>query len=152
MLLQHDDCVLHLLEAGGGSLLNKEIFSCHSCCQCMGKGWVFVMERRWTERTLINVPVDLSYAGMQSGEYRTRDIGLGGVFVELPKEVTLAEETPVELTFKLGRGDNLTKHRINARVVRVSRDGVGMMFRDFDAIAFRSLQEVLLYNQNPMIN
>ena len=106
------------------------------------------MERRWTERTSINVPVDLSYTGVQTEECRTRDIGLGGVFVELPKTVNLAAETPVELTFKLGSGPQLTKHRINARVVRVSGDGVGMMFRDFDAIAFRSLQEVLLYNQN----
>ena len=106
------------------------------------------MERRWTERTLINVPVDLSYAGTQAGGCRTRDIGLGGVFVEVPKEVNLAEETSVELTFKLGAGADLTKHRINARVVRVSEDGVGMMFRDFDAIAFRSLQEVLLYKQD----
>ena len=110
------------------------------------------MERRWTERASINVPVDLSYAGKQTGECRTRDIGLGGVFVELPDEVNLAEETPVELTFKLGTGSNLTKHRINARVVRVSKDGVGMMFRDFDAIAFRSLQEVLLYKQSDAPN
>jgi PilZ domain len=110
------------------------------------------MERRWTERTSINVPVDLSYAGVQTEECRTRDIGLGGVFVELPKEVNLAAETSVELTFKLGAAPQLTKHRINARVVRVTEDGVGMMFRDFDAIAFRSLQEVLLYNQNKMMN
>ena len=106
------------------------------------------MERRWTERTPINVPVDLSCTNVQNEECRTREIGLGGVFVELPKTVNLATETPVELTFKLGSGPQLTKHRINARVVRVSGDGVGMMFRDFDAIAFRSLQEVLLYNQN----
>ena len=110
------------------------------------------MERRWTERTSINVPVDLAYAGIQTEECRTRDIGLGGVFVELPKEVNLAADTPVELTFKLGTAPQLTKHRINARVVRVTGDGVGMMFRDFDAIAFRSLQEVLLYNQNNALN
>ena len=106
------------------------------------------MERRWTERTSMTVPVDLSYAGVLTEECRTRDIGLGGVFVELPTEVSLAEETPVELTFKLDTNSGLTKHRINARVVRVCGDGVGMMFRDFDAIAFRSLQEVLLYKQN----
>lgn len=106
-----------------------------------------VMERRWTERTPINVPVDLSFAGMQAGEYHTRDIGLGGVFVEMLKENKPTQKTSVELTFKLGSGMNLTKHRINARVVRIAEDGVGMMFRDFDAGAFRSLQEVLRYKQ-----
>lgn len=105
------------------------------------------MERRWTERTPINVTVDLVCAGMQAGECRTRDIGLGGVFVEVPGATYLAAETPVELIFKLGAGEVLTKHRINARVVRVAADGVGMMFRDFDASAFRSLQEVLRYKQ-----
>ncbi len=103
------------------------------------------MERRWTERTPIDVPVDLSFAGNQAGECRTRDIGLGGVFVALPQGCKIDEETPVELTFKLGAGVHLTKHRINARVVRVADGGVGMMFRDFDAGAFRSLQEVLRY-------
>jgi len=107
-----------------------------------------LMERRWTERTPIDVPVDLSYAGMQTGECRARDIGLGGVFVALPKEISLAEETPVELTFILGEGGHVTKHHINARVVRVSQEGVGMMFRDFDAVTFRSLQEVLRYKEN----
>ncbi len=110
------------------------------------------MERRWTERTSINVPVDLAYAGAQAEECRTRDIGLGGVFVELPDTVNITADTAVEVTFKLGTAPNITKHRINARVVRVSEDGVGMMFRDFDAIAFRSLQEVLLYNQNNALN
>jgi c-di-GMP-binding flagellar brake protein YcgR len=111
-----------------------------------------IMERRWTERTSINVPVDLSYAGEQASNCRTRDIGLGGVFVELPDQVNISSDTSVELTFKLGTPPDLTKHRINARVVRVAGDGVGMMFRDFDAIAFRSLQEVLLYNQNKPTN
>lgn len=106
------------------------------------------MERRWTERTPINVPVDLIFSGIQSGEYRTRDIGLGGVYVVLPAEVNIDQETPVELTFKLGSGAHLTKHSINARVVRVGADGVGMMFRDFDASAFRSLQEVLRFKQS----
>lgn len=109
------------------------------------------MERRWTERTPIDVPVDLSYAGMQTGECRTRDIGLGGVFVEIPGAANLAQETSVELTFKLGSGADVTKHRIHARVVRVTADGVGMMFRDFDAGAFRSLQEVLRYKQGEVI-
>lgn len=106
-----------------------------------------VMERRWTDRTPINVPVDLTFAGMQNGEYRTRDIGLGGVFIETSGKIPLAQEAAVELTFKLGSGGHITKHRINARVVRIAPDGVGMMFRDFDAGAFRSLQEVLRYKQ-----
>jgi hypothetical protein len=109
-----------------------------------------VTERRWTERTAINVPVDLVCAGKQHGEYQTRDVGLGGVFVEMSREMELAANTSVEVTFKLGAGSRLTKHRINARVVRIAEGGVGMMFRDFDAGAFRSLQEVLRYKHGEL--
>lgn len=110
------------------------------------------MERRWTERTPIDVPVDISYGGKLAGDCRTRDIGLGGVFVELPEGLALTEDTAVELTFKLGAGVHLTRHRINASVVRVAEGGAGMMFRDFDAGAFRSLQEVLRYKHSDALN
>ncbi len=103
------------------------------------------MERRWTTRAEVHLPVDLACAGAHSPGCRTRDIGLGGVFVELPADISLPADEQVELTFRLGNGENITRHRIRARVVRVTTQGVGMVFRDFDATTFRSLQEVLRY-------
>ena len=107
-----------------------------------------MLERRWNERMPLNLPVDIAYAGSQLGGYRTRDIGVGGVFVEVPGEGILTVETTVELFFLINLGSRINEHRIKARVKRVVMDGIGMMFQDFDARAFRSLQEVLHYYQN----
>ena len=41
-----------------------------------------------------------------------------------------------------------TKHKINARVARISDAGVGLKFCDFDTGVFRSLQEIMSYKKN----
>ncbi len=105
------------------------------------------MERRWTTRTRVNLPVELLQAGTHTEGCRTRDVGLGGVYLEVPPTVKLFAESHVELIFKMGEGGELTKHRVKARVVRVGDSGAGMMFRDFDASTFRSLQEILRFRE-----
>ena len=97
------------------------------------------MERRWTTRA----QVSLLQSGTHTEGCRTRDVGLGGVYIELPPNLKLFAESHVELIFRLGEGSEITKHRVKARVVRVGDTGAGMMFRDFDATTFRSLQEIL---------
>lgn len=105
------------------------------------------MERRWTVRTQMKLPVEMSHAGTYTEGCMTQDVGLGGVFLKIPPHVKVFNESHVELTFKLGDETQVTKHRIKARVVRVSDEGAGMMFRDFDASTFRSLQEILRYRE-----
>jgi len=105
------------------------------------------MEQRWSPRTRVNLDVDLLIKGKEVGGCRTRDIGMGGAFVEVNKDFQ-AEKAIVELIFKLGSGNHFSKHKIKAIIVRVANDGVGLMFRDFDASAFRSLQEILQYAQS----
>ncbi|MEK7323017.1 MAG: PilZ domain-containing protein [Pseudomonadota bacterium] len=106
------------------------------------------MERRWTTRTRVNLPVELLQAGTHTEGCRTRDVGLGGVYLEVPSNVKLFAESHVELIFRMGEGGELTKHRVKARVVRVGDAGAGMMFRDFDASTFRSLQEILRFRED----
>ncbi len=101
------------------------------------------MERRWTTRARVNLPVELLQAGTHTEGCHTVDVGLGGVYLEVPPNVRLFAESHVELIFKLNDGTEVTKHRVKARVVRVGDTGAGMMFRDFDATTFRSLQEIL---------
>ena len=108
------------------------------------------MEQRWSTRSRIALDVDLVYEGSERKGCRTRDIGLGGVFLEISRDVPPKDAT-VELTFRLGKDDN-TRHKIKAKVVRVSHDGVGLMFRDFDARAFRSLKELIHYTQGSSIH
>ena len=109
------------------------------------------MEQRWSTRSRIALDVDLIYEGAERKGCRTRDIGLGGVFLEINREAPPKDST-VELTFRIGRGADAAEHRIMAKVVRVSHDGIGLMFRDFDARAFRSLKELIHYTQGNSVH
>lgn len=110
------------------------------------------MEKRWTQRTQVELEVDVLTGEGGTLGCRTRDICLGGVFVKLSRDLTLPQDSPVELMFKLGMGESITRHRIKAKVVRITDEGAGMMFRDFDAGAFRSLQELLRYRTEASAN
>jgi len=103
------------------------------------------MEHRWSPRTRADLDVDLSFRGEIISRCKVRDIGMGGLFVEVDRE--FPRDTVVELKFKVVTDDQETKHRIRATVARSCESGLGMMFCDFDAGTFRSLQEVLHYAQ-----
>lgn len=103
-----------------------------------------MIERRWTTRTPINLDVEVLGHGAGMAVCKALDIGLGGVFLKINPDEILPDSN-VELFFVLGTGEARIKHKIKARVVRATTQGLGLMFRDFDATAFRSLQEVLGY-------
>ncbi len=103
------------------------------------------MEQRWSPRTQADLDVDLSFHGEVVSGCKVRDIGMGGLFVEVEKE--FPRDSVVELKFKITADGQETKHRIRATVARAGGSGLGMMFCDFDAGTFRSLQEVMHYIQ-----
>ena len=105
------------------------------------------MEHRWSLRTPVELDVDLIYESVDEMACKTRDIGLGGVFIEGDSQVMPPKNANVELNFILNSDEGSIKHKIKARVVRTSDDGIGLMFRDFDVGAFRSLQEVLRHKK-----
>lgn len=100
------------------------------------------MERRWTTRTSIALPVEVLCEGGATLHCLTENIGLGGIFVRAPRDA-MAPGQQVELTFSLAAGATPEQHRLRAKVVRATDEGIGLMFRDFDATAFRSLQRVM---------
>ncbi len=106
------------------------------------------MEQRWSPRTRADLDVDLSFHGEIVTGCKVKDIGMGGVFLEVEK--AFPRDTVVELKFKIRAAGQDTKHRIRATVARINDVGLGMMFCDFDAGAFRSLQEVLHYVQSQL--
>ncbi len=106
------------------------------------------MEKRWSERKLLQVDVDVYQQGELLGSCVSSDIGLGGAFLTRECTFSMPYEAGVELVFSLAFEDQNTKHKINARVARVSGEGVGLKFCDFDTGVFRSLQEIMLYKKN----
>jgi len=100
------------------------------------------MERRWTTRTELNIAVDVLLNDEVAIQCRTGDIGLGGVYLNTRVDSQLTEGDTVELMFKL-RAPQSETCKLRAKVVRLTEQGAGLMFKDFDAIAFRSLQQVM---------
>ena len=105
-------------------------------------GAVNNMEQRWSQRRQVALDVDVWHQGAILASCRTRDVGLGGVFLELGDSVP-EKDLDLELVFWLGSEDQKTRHRLKARVVRLDEGGVGLAFRDFDTSSFRALQAIL---------
>lgn len=100
------------------------------------------MERRWTIRTKMRLNVEIAAEGGSHLQCATEDVGLGGVYVT-PMVTGLVAGQNVEITFRLGATGATELHSLRAKVVRADEKGVGLMFREFDANSFRSLQRVM---------
>lgn len=103
------------------------------------------MEKRWSERKELDVDVDVYQHGMLLGSCHSFDIGLGGTFLSTEEPLTVQKDENVDLVFRLLSHNQGTRHNVHARVTRVTADGVGFKFCDFDTCVFRSLQEIMLH-------
>ena len=101
------------------------------------------MEKRWSERKELDVDVDVFQHGTLLGSCHSLDIGLGGTFLSTDEPLTVKKDENVDLVFRLLNQNQGTKHNVHARVTRVTADGVGFKFCDFDTCVFRSLQEIM---------
>lgn len=102
------------------------------------------MERRWTARTHLVIDVEV-ICDLNVFSLTTRNIGLGGVFLAATDAIPLALGKGVKLIFKLDETFPEDAPCICARIVRQDSLGLGLMFRDFDAVAFRSLQKIIRF-------
>ena len=100
-----------------------------------------VVEQRWSQRRDVSLGVDVLENGEIVVSCQSKDVGLGGAFVQAERR-TLNIDTDYELCFSLGQKD-MAKQKLKARIVRVSHDGFGFMFKDFDTNSFRALQEIM---------
>lgn len=103
------------------------------------------MENRWSDRRELQLDVDVFRDGAKVCSCQSRDVGLGGAFLDMQSSEPLAEDENLELVFHLMSETNPIKHNLHAKVVRVTNDGVGLKFHDFDTSVFRSLQEIMSY-------
>jgi hypothetical protein len=84
----------------------------------------------------------LSYPPLGLLRSKVRDISLDGMFVETGP-IALHANTPVEVTVRPQKGNTREAYRLRALVVRVARDGAGLMFRDFDDARLRAARDLL---------
>ncbi len=102
-----------------------------------------MIEKRWSSRQPLQLEVNLEYGGSQVNG-RTLDIGLGGAFVQTDI-YHFEQDRDVVLRFDSSKDADVASTDLNARVVRVADQGVGLMFQNFDADAYRSLKTVMSY-------
>lgn len=109
------------------------------------------IENRWSQRRSLDMDVEILLHGSVVGRTRTRDVGLGGVFLFLDDDQRLDTDVDVDILFVAdGQNESRARHKLRARVVRHTADGAGLMFRDFDTSAFRALQEVMKHAAKPV--
>ncbi len=100
-----------------------------------------MIEKRWSSRQPLRLEVDVECDG-NSFNGQTIDVGLGGAFVETESS-RFQQDKDVTLHFQPEQDSRIESVGLNARVVRVCDEGIGLMFQNFDANAYRSLKTVM---------
>ena len=104
------------------------------------------MDNRWSNRKGLELGVDVYHQGDKLASCRSKDIGLGGAYLE-PVNIndTLFIDANVDLVFHLIEGTYDVKYALHARIVRIDEEGIGLKFHAFDTAVFRSLQQLMTY-------
>lgn len=110
------------------------------------------MENRWSDRRELRLDVDVFRNGEKICSCQSRDVGLGGAFLDMQQAHSMGQDDSVELVFHLLSGQAPIKHSLRARVVRIAKDGVGLKFHEFDTSVFRSLQEIMSYKGSDQVH
>ena len=100
------------------------------------------MELRRSARKPLRQQVGLEASRGTSLSARTRDLSLGGLFVE-SGALVLPPNTPVTVSFNIDcDGEEHTFH-LNATVVRRAPGGMGLMFLQMEPGVIRALSDAL---------
>lgn len=104
------------------------------------------MERRWGMRKSIDVEVVIDNQPACLIRGRIGNVSVGGLFVRT-EDSSLAMNSQVELVLMLQQDQGTQVYRLPAMVVRLTPQGAGLMFDEYDVDAFRTLVALLLAKQ-----
>ena len=108
------------------------------------------MERRWGMRKSVEVEVVIDNQPVCLLRGRIDNISIGGLFVHT-EPAPLRMNTPVELVLLLEDDNGTRVYRLPAVVVRITAEGAGLMFDQYDVNAFRTLVVLLLEQQKSSV-
>jgi hypothetical protein len=100
------------------------------------------VEQRKSSRRLLRQRVAVDCPRAATIAAYTRDLSLGGMFVETGA-LALSPNTTVSVSFSLDYGGAVHTFRLDAAVVRRSHDGMGLMFLEMEPEEIRALSEAL---------
>ena len=99
-------------------------------------------EKRKHRRSSIQLDVELVYPGGGSSKVRTRDLSIGGLFVDAIGNQPPKVGTPLTVTF-LSAPHQSGTYSLKARVQRLTLNGIAMTFIDFGLEDLRFVETIL---------
>lgn len=100
------------------------------------------MEKRKQSRAEVAVNVEMKFRDVQAQGLRTRNVSLGGVFIE-PGDYPLPRKGETVTLQVVNGGAPGTGRTFRTRVARADEEGVALLFQEFDLEDFHYLQELL---------
>jgi len=100
------------------------------------------VEKRAQSRTAISLAVVMSYGGNQRWLVTTRNVSLGGVFIEPGQYPPPRPGETVTLSMP-GKTVGAAKRHMQARVARSGPDGVALVFGEVDMDEFEFIQDLM---------
>jgi hypothetical protein len=108
---------------------------------------MMTVERRYSARHSVSLPVYIRYRKRRFLTARARDLSVGGMFLAV-QSLTLPTGTPIELEFRgLGRSWLLP-----AIVIHGDNSGIGVVFRDPQPELFRGLTQAVAATPLPVLS
>lgn len=105
-------------------------------------------EKRRTTRVKFHTSVDLKFADKLYEQCEILDLSVKGVFVLGVTNCEPGQEC--EVTLQLSGTSSELKLKMKAKVVRVTKDGIGLNFHEVDLDSFSHLKYIVYYNsENP---
>ena len=99
-----------------------------------------ILDKRWCDRRVIDTHIQVAFLN-RTYYATTRDIGLGGMFIDLDA-VLIPEGAHIEVALLKYR-NKPSYTTFDTQVAYVSPHGYGLYFSDFKLQEFRHLQEIL---------
>ena len=100
------------------------------------------LEHRWSSRKRVCVNAVAFYHPLGLMQVTIEDIGLEGAFIRC-EAVKLSCQALVELSFAFDTAGKQTIYQMQAMVIHQTRNGYGLMFKDFKLEAFQALKDML---------
>ena len=97
---------------------------------------------RWSARRRVQLQVEVYCAGRPYANCVTRDVGLGGMFIEAGGLLPRCNR-PLELIVSGSLAGQPYSHRFHAKVVRHNAGGLGVAFSRYELADVRALQQLL---------
>lgn len=102
---------------------------------------------RWSVRRPVSIEATLYDSRKVPVQVEIQNVSIGGVFIDT-KPLVSDQNTPVLLGFLTKSGEEISYHKLSARMVHSDDQGAGLMFDDYDTDTVVALRQVIHQSLN----